>query len=82
MKKLMATAAIGILGIAGCGGGSGHSARNWTVKEAEAHAQRALDNLECNKTNPGTAGEAWAEANSTQPHGFEIIAECAGQWRK
>jgi len=82
MRKFLATTAIGIAGIGiGFGiaqvGGSGSSS-TWTVKEAEAHAIRALDNLECNRTNPGTAAEAWAEANSTQPHGFEIIAECAG----
>jgi hypothetical protein len=84
MKHRTATILFGVVltGAAVVGITRGTASRttgDWTVKEAEQHAITALDRLECNKTNPGSAAEAWAEANSTMPHGFEIIAQCAGK---
>jgi hypothetical protein len=48
------------------------------IDEAEDDAWNTMQNLESYCRARGMAAEAWAEVNSLQPKGYEVIAECAG----
>ena len=45
---------------------------------AEKEAWTTMQNLESYCRARGLSAEAWAEINTTQPKGYEVIGECTG----
>jgi hypothetical protein len=48
------------------------------VWEAEAQAQKVLNEITPECQAQGKTAQAWAEINSQQPKGYEVIGECIG----
>lgn len=54
-----------------------NSVHEWQHK-AEQKAQLALARMTTFCEARGESAQAWAEVNTTQPDGYEVISECVG----
>lgn len=82
MKKRIAVGVAGtiaVLGLAYIPGGApepGFAPRVVNVQQAEHEAQEKLKELTPYCESLGRAAEAWAEINSEENSGYEIIGNC------
>lgn len=57
---------------------SGDVPHAW-IKRAEGDAVRTLRNITPHCRQIGMGAEAWAEVNSIQANGYEVLAQCVGR---
>jgi hypothetical protein len=87
MKKRIAAGVVGTIAVLGLAyipasplepGFEAPKDRVVHIKEAEDAALKVLHEITPGCEAQGKAAEAWAEINSLQPKGYEVIGECTG----
>jgi hypothetical protein len=55
------------------------AASTWSVREAQRNAFHVLVKITPGCERQGLHAEAWAEANTAMPHGYEIVGHCVSR---